>query len=103
MHESKSANQFTCKYGITIYNISIIYKNNSIGVIRGGYILMSDSSLGVGHRNLYDIPEGAARTMKRLLNQIAKNIINFCSFNDIRKDLQEKEDYSKNISLWRAT
>ncbi len=87
----KSANQFTCKYGITIYNISIIYKNNSIGVIRGGYILMSDSSLGVGHRNLYDIPEGAARTMKRLLNQIAKNIINFCSFNDIRKDLQEKE------------
>lgn len=88
----KSSNQFICKYGITIYNISIIYKNNSIGVIRGGYILLSDSNSDIGCNNLYDIPEGAARTMRRLLNQIAKNIINFCSFNDIRTELKEKEE-----------
>ncbi|CZR98370.1 Sensor histidine kinase YehU [Clostridioides difficile] len=88
----KSGNQFVCKHGITIYNIPILYKNNSIGVIRGGYVLLSDLNLDTTHSNLYDIPEGAARSIKRLLKQISKNIINFCSFNDIRKDLQEKEN-----------
>lgn len=87
----KSSNQFVCKYGITIYNIPILYKNNSIGVIRGGYVLLSDLNIDTIHSNLYDIPEGAARSIKRLLKQISKNIINFCSFYDIRKDLQEKE------------
>ncbi|MDU9053427.1 MAG: histidine kinase, partial [Clostridioides difficile] len=87
----KSSNQFVCEYGITIYNIPILYKSNSIGVIRGGYVLLSDLNLDTEHNNLYDIPEGAARSIKRLLKQISKNIINFCSFNDIRKDLQEKE------------
>lgn len=87
----KSSNQFVCEYGITIYNIPLLYKSNSIGVIRGGYVLLSDLNLDTEHNNLYDIPEGAARSIKRLLKQISKNIINFCSFNDIRKDLQEKE------------
>lgn len=53
----KSSNQFVCEYGITIYNIPILYKSNSIGVIRGGYVLLSDLNLDTEHNNLYDIPE----------------------------------------------
>lgn len=44
-----------------------MYKSNSIGVIRGGYVLLFDLNLDIEYNNLYDILEGVVRSIKCFL------------------------------------
>ncbi len=81
---------FKCKYGLTIYHIPIIYKKEVIGYIRGGHILLASDGKKKEHKEIYDTPTGTAISIKRLLIQIAKSIVNYYSFTNLKNEVQEK-------------
>ncbi len=84
--------QFSCKNGLRIYHIPIIYNEKTIGYIRGGHIFLAGDEKNLKHKNIYDTPMGTAESIRKLLNQISSNIVNLCTFNDLKKDLIEKEN-----------
>lgn len=81
---------FKCSHGLTIYHIPIIYEGNIIGYIRGGHILLASDGKKNDHKDIYDTPTGTAISIKRLLIQIAKSIVNYYGFANLRNEVQEK-------------
>ena len=81
---------FKCSHGLTIYHIPIIYEDEVIGYIRGGHILLASDGKKSDQKNIYDTPTSTAMSIKRLLVQIAKSIVNYYRFNKLRGEVQEK-------------
>lgn len=81
---------FKCSHGLTIYHIPIIYEDEVIGYIRGGHILLASDGKKSDQKNIYDTPTSSAMSIKRLLVQIAKSIVNYYRFNKLRGEVQEK-------------
>lgn len=88
--EQLKCDQIVCSCGMTVYHFPIIYQSKCIGVICGGYILLSDSDHD-HPEGLYDTPQSTAIGIRRLLRQVAKSIASFCEFDAARRELQEKE------------
>lgn len=100
--------QFVCPYGLTLYQQPIVHENRCIGVIQGGYILLStmksEGKTSDRTEELYDTPESTALSIRMLLKRIAEHIVSFCVFSDARKVLEAKErdiddaqEYSKEL------
>ena len=81
---------FTCEYGLTIFQYSIIYNGKRLGSVRGGHILISDSTIE-GHEELYDSPKSTIIGIKSLLKQIKKSILSYCSFDESRQLIEKKD------------
>lgn len=84
-----------CPMSLRVYSVPIIHNDLCIGVVRGGFILLSGSRVEE-HEGLYDMPESAALSIKKLLGEIANNIVNYCVFDDARRELETKEKAIKN-------
>lgn len=87
--------QFVCPYGLTLYQQPIVHENRCIGVIQGGYILLStmksEGKTSDRTEELYDTPESTALSIRMLLRRIAEHIVSFCVFSDARRVLEAKE------------
>ncbi|MGD9569860.1 MAG: histidine kinase [Sedimentibacter sp.] len=81
--------KFKCEYGLTVFHYPIIYKGIYLGAIRGGHILISDSSIN-SNEELYDFPISSIIGIKSLLKQIVKSIYNYCEFNSSRQLIEGK-------------
>ena len=81
---------FKCSHGLTIYHIPIVYDEEIIGYIRGGHILLATGDKKNEYKEIYDTPAGTAISIKRLLMQIAKSIVNYYGFTKLRNEVEEK-------------
>lgn len=79
-----------CPMNLRIYSVPIIHNDLCVGVVRGGFILLSGARIEA-HEGLYDMPESAALSIKKLLLEIANNIVNYWVFDDARKELESKD------------
>ena len=70
--------------------ITYRYEDEVIGYIRGGHILLASDGKKSDQKNIYDTPTSTAMSIKRLLVQIAKSIVNYYRFNKLRGEVQEK-------------
>lgn len=87
--------ELTCPFGLRIFRIPIVHKNLCIGSLSGGCILVSENGSKSLHKGLYDTPESTASSIKNLLFELANNIVNYCVFDDARKELSVKENAIK--------
>ncbi|MDO4287769.1 MAG: histidine kinase [Eubacterium sp.] len=97
-----SCKEFICPMNLRIYSVPIVHNGNLIGVVRGGFILLSGSHTKK-YQGLYDMPESAAHSIKKLLAEIANTIVTYCVFDDARRDLSAKEEaiqaFEKNSAI----
>lgn len=88
-------NQFVCPYGLTLYKQPVVYENRCIGVLQGGYILLStmksEGKTSDRTEELYDTPESTALSIRMLLKRIAEHLVSYCVFSDARKTLESKQ------------
>lgn len=77
--------------GLRTYTIPILYKQQLVGSIRGGFMLLSESKEQYRYEGLYDMPESAALSIQKLLMDLSTIIVNYCIFNDTRRELEQKE------------
>lgn len=89
--EDTACIETVCPMNLRIYSVPIIHEDMCIGVVRGGFILLTGSRMEE-HEGLYDMPESAALSIKKLLGEIANNIVNYCVFDDARRELETKEN-----------
>lgn len=90
LSRSNTCTEYVCPMSLRTYSVPIIHNDLCIGVVRGGFILLSEAQVEA-HEGLYDMPESAALSIKKLLLEIANNIVNYCVFDDARKELESKE------------
>ncbi|MDO4261016.1 MAG: histidine kinase [Eubacteriales bacterium] len=87
--QEASENTFVCPGGLTVFRVPIIWEEQRLGWVQGGYIRLSygkDSP-----ENMYDVPESGAFGILQLLRKVAKAIRNYCEFDQYRKELFETE------------
>lgn len=82
---------YHCRYGVKILSIPIIYKDEFLGYIQGGYFLDT-----VFNNEYYIYPESSIEGIRKLLINIVNTITNYCEFHDYNKELE-----NKNILLTR--
>ena len=88
--DSLKGHEFICKYGLTVFHYPIIYNRKYLGAIRGGHVLVSDST-DVNHDNLYDSPRSTVIGINSLLKQIVNSLLSYCAFNSSRQLIEEKD------------
>lgn len=85
-----AGSSFICTYGLTVFHYPIVYNRNYLGAIRGGHILVSNSSADA-HNEIYDSPNSAVIGINSLIKQIVSSILSYCAFNFSRQELAEKD------------
>jgi len=79
---------FTCKYGLLIYHFPVIFRDQSLGFIRGGHILCSDISGKLDLEGVYDTPKGTAIGIINMLMQVVKSVVAYCEFDASRLEIE---------------
>lgn len=90
-HED-AVERYICPYGLTVFELPIVYNSCRIGTIRGGHILLSDSdSVSENNDDIYDTPRSSIIGIQKVLTQIVKSIQSICQFNDSKMELMKKD------------
>lgn len=87
--------EFICPMGLRLYSMPVIFQKEIIGTVRGGFILLSGSTRQK-HAGLYDMPESAALSIRRMIEELASSLVNYCDFNHTRRELLDKEEAIRN-------
>ena len=80
---------FYCNHGLVVYNIPLIHNDIFIGTIRGG-LVKTDNVLNSYMDLLQTTANSTASGIESLLDGFAKSILSFCEFNNLYKDLLNK-------------
>ncbi len=88
--------QFICEYGLLVFHYPIIYNGKQLGSIRGGHILISDST-DKSSNVVYDYPRSTVIGIKSLLKQIISSITSYCAFNNSRLLLENKDKVLRDV------
>ena len=112
-----SENTFVCPYGWTIFQVPILWEEQLLGYIQGGYIRQShgrfamdradspaqpqaadgaasinrEAYASVASENGFDTPDSSAFGLLQLLRKVARALRNFCEYDQSRRELLEKE------------
>lgn len=95
-----SENTFVCPYGWTIFQVPILWEEQLLGCIQGGYIRQSHGRFAgngsgtqkeEGCENGFDTPDSSAFGLLNLLRKVARALRNFCEYDQSRRELLEKE------------
>jgi len=92
--ETMSAEQnyfwLACRYGLLVYHLPIVFRNQTLGYIRGGHILCSDISGKLDLHGVYDTPKGTALGIINMLKQVVKSVAAYCEFDATRLEIEFK-------------
>lgn len=88
--------QFLCEYGLSVFHYPIIYNGKQLGSIRGGHILISDLTDRL-YDEVYDSPRSTIIGIKSLLKQITRSISSYCTFNNSRLLLENKDKVLRDV------
>lgn len=88
--EREQEKEFKCSFGMEIFHYPIFFKGVFLGYIESGYI-RHNSNEGDQIRQVYDVPESVIIGIRALIRRICKAIINYCEFEQFRRNLMEKE------------
>lgn len=79
-----------CPYGLTVFHIPIQYKNQFLGSIFSGHILLGDDRTD-RNTGMYDTPLGTMLAIQKWMRNVAKSITSFCGFDALRQSLNQKD------------
>lgn len=83
----------SCPYGLTIFILPIIYKNEIVGYIKSGHIKdnMNDSKDSDGNL-IYDTPKSTSNRIMSIMNKIKDEMNTYFDFSEIRHKLLQKDE-----------
>lgn len=95
--------EFFCPYRMQIINVPLMFNEQFMGYIQGGYFWQSKDG-EKPREDVYDTPESTAIGIKKLLRRISRAIQNHCEFQQCYRELEEKtqqissgEELKKNL------
>lgn len=92
--------QFQCPYGMTLVQVQIVYNNKSLGVIRGGHVLLSEPENNFDS-SMYVTPAATFASIQKKLQQIVESIVKFCYFNAAREEIMQKDERLRSVETDR--
>lgn len=92
--------QFQCPYGMTLVQVQIVYNNKSLGVIRGGHVLLSEPENNFDS-SMYVTPAATFASIQKKLQQIVESIVRFCYFNAAREEIMQKDERLRSVETDR--
>lgn len=95
---------FICPYGLTIFDIPIIFNNRVIGIIKGGHIRTSNdynikrvTSSHTLEELIPVVPKGTQNAVMQQFKRLSKTIENYYVLKDAEIELGKKEDIIQDI------
>lgn len=82
---------FICKYGMTVFDLPVVFRKKVIGYVRSGHFLRSEDC-GQIQADIYDTPNSTAIGVKKMMAQIAQSIQSYCEFDLNRTNLKNKNN-----------
>ena len=79
-----------CPYGLTVFQIPIKYRNQFLGSIFSGHILLGETETGK-RSGMYDTPLGTMMAIQKWMANIAKSLTSFCGFDALRRSLNQRD------------
>ncbi len=97
---SETEDTFLCPGGLTVLSVPIVFQENIIGYVEGGYVYTGDQHRDLTEENtidheLYMAPISSVENVWILLKRMARMLSNYCELNWYRTDI-EKQEYKLN-------
>lgn len=80
-----------CPHGLTVFHTPILYKNQFLGSIFSGHILLGEERAGPKRIGMYDTPLGTMLAIQKWTMNVAKSLTSFCGFDALRQSLNQKD------------
>lgn len=77
-----------CPYGLTVFQMPIIYENRFLGSIFSGHILSGGADRSDGPE-MYDTPAATTLAIQKWVSNVAESILSFCRFSTLRNNLAQ--------------
>lgn len=78
---------FECPYGVTVFYVPVLYRENFLGYVQGGYVHTHDTD----QDGVYIMPQSSIQGAKLLLARIAKAMSDYCEVHRFKDQLMKQE------------
>lgn len=80
----------TCKHGLTIFHMPILYKDHYLGSIVSGHVRLGGKGYST-EEGMYDTPDNTMLAIQKWMIHVSKSIVGYCSFDAFRQSLNQKD------------